>query len=109
MGSITIEEYNPIVNVVENTTVVEIASVGLVGPQGIQGETGPQGPQGIAGPQGPQGIQGPAGVDGIHGVDGNNGLTPLYEFTYNETTGNLEYNLIGYTDENGPIINTEEW
>ena len=37
----------------------------------------------------------PKGLDGTNGIDG---LTPQYEFVYVPSTGNLEYNLIGYID-----------
>ena len=56
-----------------------IGSIGLTGPQGIQGEPGPQGPkgdqgiQGETGPQGPQGIQGETGPQGPKGLQGATG------------------------------------
>ena len=33
---------------------------------------------------------------GSTGADGENGLTPDIEFSYNPTTGNLEYDVVGY-------------
>ena len=41
---------------------------------------------------------------GAIGANGTNGLTPNYEFTYNEVTGDLEYNLLGYTSNSEPSI-----
>ena len=38
----------------------------------------------------------PAGVDGVDGVDGLYGSTPVLEFTYNATTGDIEYNVASY-------------
>lgn len=44
---------------------------------------------------------------GANGVNGNDGQTAEYEFVYNVTTGDLEYNLTGYTAGAAPIV--EEW
>jgi hypothetical protein len=63
--------------------------------QGATGATGSQGIQGVQGIQGEQGIQ---GVAGANGVNGENGKTPLYSFSYNDVTGDLEYTLTGYND-----------
>ena len=41
---------------------------------------------------------------GVPGVNGENGLTPNYEFTYNEATGDLEYAMTGYTTETDVVI-----
>lgn len=30
------------------------------------------------------------------GQDGDNGMTPLYTFTYNEATGDIDYEITGY-------------
>ena len=49
----------------------------------------------------------PQGVQGANGANGLNGLTPNYIFSYNSTTGNLEYSLSGYTNETNIAI--EEW
>ena len=45
-------------------------------------------------------------VEGARGERGFDGKTPLYEFTYNSTTGNLEYILTGYASINDEV---EEW
>jgi len=37
--------------------------------------------------------KGDKGDPGLDGVDGTNGLTPQVEFSYNSTTGNLEYEV----------------
>ena len=47
-------------------------------------------------------------VKGEPGSNGYNGLTPLYEFTYNSTTGNLEYSLVGYADEHSSELAVKE-
>src|SRR5437870_5264985 len=58
-------------------TVLDLSSIGLVGPTGLtgpvgaDGAAGPTGPQGLAGPTGPQG---PAGADGAVGPTGPQGL-----------------------------------
>lgn len=71
------------------------------GAKGEKGDTGATGQRGI------QGIQGIQGVRGQAGVNGNDGKTPLYEFSYNETTGDLEYSLVSYANiSTAPI---EEW
>lgn len=80
---------------------------GEQGIQGIQGETGDTGSTGLIGPQGPQGIQGIQGIQGDRGVTGENGLSPIYEFVYNTVTGDLEYNLVGWSYETQPT--DEEW
>jgi hypothetical protein len=59
---------------------------------------GATGSQGIQGEQGVQGIQGIQGLSGAKGTSGENGKTPLYEFSYNDVTGDLEYTLIGYDE-----------
>jgi PKD repeat protein len=35
---------------------------------------------------------------GVPGTGGLNGSTPVLEFTYNETTGDLEYTVVSYID-----------
>lgn len=42
------------------------------------------------------------------GLDGANGASPKYEFNYDETTGELSYNITGYTMVNGTNIPVEE-
>ena len=61
-----------------------------------QGATGSQGIQGEQGVQGIHGIQGIQGLTGSQGRDGEDGRTPMYEFSYNDVTGDLEYTLVGY-------------
>lgn len=46
----------------------------------------------------------PKGVAGSAGVDG---MTPQYEFVYNETTGDLEYTLTGYIPSTD--VTSGEW
>lgn len=93
----------------------EIAAGAMKGDTGEQGPVGPQGPIGPAGPQGLQGVPGMAGAKGakgdrgtagVDGVNGYNGLTPIVSFSYNETTGDLEY-TVSY-QEIGTSID-EEW
>jgi len=55
-------------------------------------------------PKGDTGEKGDAGNDGNNG---GNGLTPNYEFTYNPSTGDLEYTLTNYSDINDLTI--QEW
>lgn len=64
---------------------------GEQGPQGIQGEVGPEGPVG------PQGLQGMKGDTGSIGATGTNGGTPVVEVSYDSATGNLEFEVTGYT------------
>lgn len=64
----------------------------------LTGDTGPQGVQGV---QGIQGVQGAAGINGL------NGYTPIITFSYNETTGDLEYDIT-YDDTTGSE-QVEEW
>lgn len=45
-------------------------------------------------------------VEGARGERGFDGKTPLYGFTYNSATGNLEYTLTGYASINDEV---EEW
>lgn len=68
----------------------------------MKGDTGDQGPQGVAGPEGPRGAQGVAGLPGATGPQGDvgptgpageDGLTPNVVFSYNDTTGELEYDV----------------
>lgn len=47
--------------------------LGIVGPQGLQGDVGPQGVQGIRGPPGPRGINGNTGPSGSTGPTGPRG------------------------------------
>ena len=75
---------------VNKILTVPVGATGAQGPQGIQGLTGDTGATGPQGPQGIQGIQGPAGADGIDGTDG---LTPQLAITYNDVTGDLEYEV----------------
>ncbi len=74
-------------------TELEFTVPVITGATGEQGNRGYQGIQGIQGIQGEIGEQGLAGSAGAAGVDG---MTPQYEFVYNEDTGDLEYNLTGY-------------
>ena len=53
-------------------TVLDLSSIGLVGPTGL---TGPVGADGAAGPTGPQGLAGPTGPQGPAGADGAVGPT----------------------------------
>lgn len=46
----------------------------------------------------------PRGVPGVDGVDGK---TPIYKFTYNENTGDLEYELVEFIASTE--IPAEEW
>ncbi len=69
----------PDVEIIEEVVTIDLASIGIPGPQGPQGEqgpTGPQGPQGEtgpAGPTGPQGDIGPTGPTGPQGLQGETG------------------------------------
>jgi hypothetical protein len=56
-----------------NETMLNPASVGLVGPQGPVGPAGPFGPVGPAGPTGPTGPVGPQGPTGATGPEGPTG------------------------------------
>jgi len=49
--------------------------------------------KGDTGPQGQAGINGKDGIDGRNGLDGK---TPIIAFSYNATTGDLEYEVTGY-------------
>ena len=57
---------------------------GLTGPIGLTGLTGPAGAQGVGGAKGDTGLAGAAGADG---------LTPQVAITYDDVTGNLEYEV----------------
>lgn len=37
------------------------------------------------------------GTNGTNGVNGTNGGTPIVEFSYDSATGNLQYEITGYT------------
>ena len=37
------------------------------------------------------------GANGTNGVNGANGVTPIVEFSYDSATGNLQYEITGYT------------
>ncbi len=51
-------------------------------------------------------VEGARGARGERGERGFDGKTPLYGFTYNSATGNLEYTLTGYASINDEV---EEW
>ena len=44
---------------------------------------------------------------GATGATGKDGGSPIYDFTYNATTGDLEYSLVGYADAPNEVL--EEW
>ena len=44
--------------------------------------------------------RGDTGATGATGAQGFNGVTPRYEFMYNETSGNLEYEEVGFVNLN---------
>jgi hypothetical protein len=78
----------------------------------VQGEQGIQGVQGVQGPQGTQGVQGepgPQGIPGPAGYNGRDGHTPIIEFSYNETTGDLEYEVVGYESLQTVPVGGTEW
>jgi hypothetical protein len=54
-------------------------------------------------------LKGATGATGAAGSDGADGLMPIVEFTYDEATGNLQYEVIGYTDEPDTAPSYEEW
>lgn len=56
----------------------------------------PKGDQGIQGIQGDDGYTPVKGVDYVDGINGADGVIPELEFSYNATTGDLEYNVVGY-------------
>ena len=60
---------------------------GLTGPIGLTGLTG------LTGPAGAQGVGGAKGDTGLAGAAGADGLTPQVAITYNDITGNLEYEV----------------
>ena len=60
---------------------------GLTGPIGLTGLTG------LTGPAGAQGVGGAKGDTGLTGTAGVNGLTPQVAITYDDVTGNLEYEV----------------
>lgn len=65
----------------------------------------------LTGDTGAQGIQGDTGVQGnagSAGIPGTNGYTPTIVFSYNETTGDLEY-TITYDYDSGNPLTDEEW
>lgn len=51
---------------------------------------------------------GEQGIQGINGVNGQNGKTPIYDFSYNESSGELEYSLVGYNLES-ELNTVTEW
>lgn len=61
---------------------------GLTGPIGLTGLTG------LTGPAGAQGVGGAKGDTGLAGAAGADGLTPQVAITYDDITGNLEYEVI---------------
>ena len=73
----------------------DIATGGLVGNDGPIGPAGPAGAEGPIGATGNTGTQGFQGITGQTGAPGTNGLTPQVTFSYNVTTGELEYD-VGY-------------
>jgi hypothetical protein len=54
-------------------------------------------------------LKGATGAPGVSGIAGTNGLTPVVEFTYDEATGNLQYEVVEYTDTIGSVLSDEEW
>ena len=60
---------------------------GLTGPIGLTGLTG------LTGPAGAQGVGGAKGDTGLAGAAGADGLTPQVAITYDDVTGNLEYEV----------------
>ena len=60
---------------------------GATGLQGLTGLTGLTGQQGVGGAKGNTGLAGAAGVNGV------NGLTPTVVITYDNATGDLEYEV----------------
>lgn len=52
-----------------------------------------------------KGVQGDTGLAGLDGLDGSDGKTPIYEFIYNEDTGDVDYRLI----EEVPYDDVQEW
>jgi hypothetical protein len=54
-------------------------------------------------------LKGATGATGNTGIAGTNGLTPIVEFTYDEVTGNLQYEVVEYADTIGSIPTDEEW
>jgi hypothetical protein len=78
----------------------------------IQGEQGTQGVQGLQGLQGIQGVQGEQGLQGLSGpagYNGRDGYTPIIEFRYNDTTGDLEYEVVGYESLQTTPVGGTEW
>jgi len=73
------------IEVIENTSTLELSTPGPQGPKGTQGVQGfgyaqlqgTQGVQGLQGPQGTQGTQGMQGVQGAQGVQGTQGTQGL--------------------------------
>jgi hypothetical protein len=66
------------IEVIENTSTLELSTPGPQGPKGTQGVQGfgyaqLQGTQGVQGLQGPQGTQGTQGVQGVQGTQGTQG------------------------------------
>ena len=61
-------------------SVIDVASLGLLGPPGGAGPTGPEGPTGVPGTPGtpgPTGIVGPTGSEGPTGPQGTTGVAPV--------------------------------
>lgn len=86
---------------------------GIDGVDGIDGHTPIKGVDYTDGADGYTPIKGVDYVDGTNGkdgIDGEDGLTPQYEFKYNEVTGNLEAEVVGYTTITGEIPSEiKEW
>lgn len=99
---------------VGNTIELRIPK-GVDGTDGVDGYTpvkgtdysdGVDGTNGVDGQDGYTPIKGIDYVDGIRGATGYDGRTPIMEFTYNPSTGDIEYEVVGHEE-----IQTEigEW
>ena len=74
----------------------------------VKGDTGLTGPIGLTGPAGAQGVGGAKGDTGLAGAAGADGLTPIVAITYDDITGNLEYEVT-YIIDPSYIYTSEEW
>ncbi len=54
--------------------------------------------KGTNGVDGSDGINGTNGVNGADGSDGDKGLSPTVELTYDESTGDLEFEVTGWQE-----------
>jgi len=77
-----------------DTKTITVPTVkGDTGEKGDKGDTGDVGPIGLKGDKGDKGDVGEKGDTGSAGIDGK---TPIIEFSYNEDTGDLEYEVVDY-------------